>query len=71
MTDSEVFIFNQDVIFQKGFISEEYRFLILEDVLKFIANENMRKYHKIKIISHYKLRQKIIAYLLLEKQKTQ
>ena len=69
LTDSEVFIFNQDVIFQKGFISEEYRFLILEDVLKFIANENMRKYHKIKIISHYKLRQKIIAYLLLEKQK--
>ena len=29
----------------------------------------MRKYYKIKIISHYKLRQKIIAYLLFEKQK--
>ena len=69
LTDSEVFIFNQDVIFKKGFIPEEYRSIILQDVLKFIANENMRKYHKIKIISHYKLRQKIIAYLLFEKQK--
>ncbi|MBU5336985.1 Crp/Fnr family transcriptional regulator [Intestinibacter bartlettii] len=69
LTDSEVFIFNQDVIFKKGIIPEEYRSLILQDVLKFIANENMRKYHKIKIISHYKLRQKIIAYLLIEKQK--
>ena len=69
LTDSEVFVFNQDVIFKKGFIPEEYRSIILQDVLKFIANENMRKYHKIKIISHYKLRQKIIAYLLFEKQK--
>ncbi|MDY2735533.1 Crp/Fnr family transcriptional regulator [Intestinibacter sp.] len=69
LTDSEVFIFNQDAIFKKGFIPEEYRSIILQDVLKFIANENMRKYYKIKIISHYKLRQKIIAYLLFEKQK--
>ena len=56
-------------IFKKGTIPEEYRSIILQDVLKFVANENMRKYHKIKIISHYKLRQKIIAYLLFEKQK--
>ena len=69
LTDSEVFIFNQDAIFKKWFIPEEYRSIILQDVLKFIANENMRKYYKIKIISHYKLRQKIIAYLLFEKQK--
>lgn len=69
LTDSEVFIFNQNAIFKKGTIPEEYRSIILQDVLKFVANENMRKYHKIKIISHYKLRQKIIAYLLFEKQK--
>lgn len=69
LTDSEVFMFNQEIIFKKGFIPEEYRSIIIQDTLKFIANENMRKYHKIKIISHYKIRQKIIAYLLFEKQK--
>ena len=65
LTDSEVFIFNQNAIFKKGTIPEEYRSIILQDVLKFVANENMRKYHKIKIISHYKLRQKLshIYYL--------
>lgn len=69
LTDSEVFFFNQDAIFKKNSIDERSKSIILQDVLKFIANENMRKYHKIKIISHYKLRQKIIAYLLFEKQK--
>ena len=44
LTDSEVFIFNQNAIFKKGTIPEEYRSIILQDVLKFVANENMRKY---------------------------
>lgn len=69
LTDCEIILFNYEAIAKKGTIPEEYRSIITQDVLKFIANENLRKYHKIKIISHYKLRNKIIAYLLSEKQK--
>lgn len=69
LTDSEVFFFDSNIILKKGILPEKYRLLILQDTIQFIADENMRKYYKIKIISHYKLRQKIIAYLLLERQK--
>lgn len=69
LTNSKIFLFNFNVILKKGILPEEHRLKILQEAIYFIADENIIKYNKIKIISQYKLRQKIIAYLSFERQK--
>lgn len=61
--------FSVDRIMNKGFLDEEIRIKLLNNIMYFIADENMRKYYKIEAISIRGVREKIIRYLSIQQKK--
>ena len=64
--DGALLSFAAEKIFVEGFLKNEDRLLLLERSIQFLANENIRKFHKAEILSTRNPRKKIIRYLNLQ-----
>lgn len=67
--DTEIQWFSVEKIMRKGFLDEEIRVVLLNNIMYFIADENIRKYYKIEAISIIGVREKIIRYLSIQQKK--
>ncbi len=64
--DGAILSFGAEKIFSEGFLKDEDRLLLLEKSIQFLANENIRKFHKAEILSTRNPRRKITRYLNLQ-----
>jgi len=64
--DGALLSFNADKIFYEGQLDNEERLILYDRCIKFLANENIRKFHKAEILSIRNPRKKIIRYLSLQ-----
>lgn len=68
--NTDVYWFSIDKIMDKGFLDNDSRLIILQNIMYFIADENIRKYYKIESITTKGVRQRIIRYLTLQQKRT-
>ena len=66
---TEIEWFPVERVMEKGFLDDDMRVILLNNIMYFIANENMRKYYKIEAISIRGVREKIIRYLSIQQKK--
>ncbi len=62
-SDCQIYSFSYGEIEKPGIIDEILRLTIKQDLLEFIANENIRKLYKIDVLSDNGIRQRIMTYL--------
>lgn len=65
---SQVVSFPVQLVLVSGFLSEESRHRLLENILQFLLRENMQKEYRMAILFQKSLRGKIMAYLTMESQ---
>lgn len=63
---SEIFWFPIKVIEEEGFLKNEDRIELYQRIVAFLANEDIRKYRKIEIISGKSVRERICKYLKIQ-----
>jgi len=68
VSDSEIYWFSAEKILQKGSIDDELRELLFRNILYYVADENMRKYHKIETVSFKGMRERIVHYLNFQRK---
>ena len=64
--DGSLISFGADKIFAQGYLDDNARLHLYERCIQFLANENIRKFHKAEILSIRNPRKKIIKYLSLQ-----
>lgn len=67
-SDTDIYWFSADKILRQGYIDNTIRELLLRNILYYIADENMRKYHKIEAVSFKSVRERIVYYLSLQQK---
>ena len=67
--DTEIQWFCVEKIMKRGYLNDDIRVTLLNNIMYFIADENMRKYYKIEAISIRGVREKIIRYLSIQQKK--
>ena len=65
---TSIFFIPFRMIDEQGRIDEEVRLCIMGNILKTIANENIRKYYKIEILSRKGIRERILIYLSIQQK---
>ena len=66
MQNTKVVLFPVDMIMEAGAIIEETRKKILRNMLTYIADENMRKEYRLSILVRKGLRDRIMAFLIMQ-----
>lgn len=66
--ETSIFTVPYAIIEKQGKINEEVRLCIINNILKNIAHENIRKYYKIEILSRKSLRERILIYLTIQQK---
>ncbi|MGI5901467.1 MAG: Crp/Fnr family transcriptional regulator [Desulfitobacteriia bacterium] len=66
--DTDIYWFSAGKIIRQGFIDNTIRDLLFRNILHYIADENMRKYHKIEALSLKGVRERIVYYLALQQK---
>lgn len=61
--------FSWSCIKNQGFIKEEYRLIILHNIMVLISHENMRKTFKLEILMQKRLRDRIMTYFRIQSKK--
>ena len=69
LTDMKVLKFSYRCLETEGRVEERKRLFIQNQILKFIASENIKKYYKINILSSRSLRERILLYLEIQRKK--
>ena len=69
MQDTKVLSFPAKLILEPGMLSEALRQQIMPKVMKYIANENVRKEYRLAILYQNGLRDRIITYLNMQANK--
>ncbi|MSS63117.1 Crp/Fnr family transcriptional regulator [Velocimicrobium porci] len=67
--ESSVYWFLADKILKPGEINESIRMVMFQNLMVFLADENIRKYYKIESITTKSVRERIIKYLELQRKK--
>lgn len=68
-TDAEVLTFPYSLIASPGSVPDNFRCVMLKNILELTANQNMRQLYKIDILSRKSLRDRIMLYLTLQAKK--
>lgn len=66
--NTSIFFIPFGIIEKQGKIDEEVRLCMMNNILKTIANENIRKYYKIEILSRKSIRERILIYLTIQQK---
>ncbi|HNR03535.1 MAG TPA: Crp/Fnr family transcriptional regulator [Bacillota bacterium] len=66
--DTDIYWFSIEKITKNGLIDDGIREILLRNIMLYIADENMRKYHKIEAISIKGIRERIVHYLALQQK---
>lgn len=66
--DTSIFFIPFEIIGKQGKINEEVRLCIMNNILKTIAHENIRKYYKIEILSRKSIRERILIYFSIQQK---
>lgn len=66
--DTSIFFIPFEIIGKQGKINEEVRLCIMNNILKTIAHENIRKYYKIEILSRKSIRERILIYFTIQQK---
>ncbi|MGH4140873.1 Crp/Fnr family transcriptional regulator [Clostridium sp.] len=67
--DTDILWFSVDKIMDKGFLDDDIRLIMLRNIMYLIADENIRKYYKIELITVHSVRERIVRYLTLQRKK--
>ena len=67
--EAQVWFFDYREIRTPGVVREEIRLSLQERFLQFIANENIRNFYKIDMLSSRNAREKILKYLRIQKRR--
>ena len=67
--DTLVFQFPWSTLAVPGKVDEDIRQIIMHNILRILSHENIRKTYKIEILMQKKLRDRIMTYLLIQKEK--
>ena len=68
--DARILTFPYVLLSSKSVIPDEYRCIILKNILDIMANSNVRQLYKIEILSRKSLRDRIILYLAYQAKKS-
>lgn len=66
ISDAKILTFPYVLLSRESAIPDEYRCIILKNILEIIANSNMRQLYKIEILSRKSLRDRILLYLAFQ-----
>lgn len=66
---TQVFSFPADLFISPGFLREEVRTQVLERMLCYVADENMRKEYRLAILFQKGLRERIMTFLIMQANK--
>lgn len=66
--ETSIFFIPFGIIEKKGKIDDEVRLSMMNNILKTIAHENIRKYYKIEILSRKSIRERILIYLTIQQE---
>jgi Cyclic nucleotide-binding domain. len=66
--ETSIFFIPFGIIGKQGKIDEEVRLCMMNNILKTIAHENIRKYYKIEILSRKSIRERILIYLTIQQK---
>ncbi len=66
--DTSIFFIPFEIIGKPGKINEKVRLSIMNNILKTIAHENIRKYYKIEILSRKSIRERILIYFTIQQK---
>ena len=67
--EAQVWLFDYRKIREPGTLEEGIRLAIQERFLQFVANENIRNFYKIDMLSSRNAREKILKYLRIQKRR--
>lgn len=67
--DAGLWLFDYRKIREPGELPDDLRFQLQARLLEFIANENIRKFYKLDMLSSRNAREKILKYLNIQKRK--
>lgn len=67
--DTVLFQFTWKSLSVPGKVDEEIRQVVMHNILRMISHENIRKTYKIEILMQKRLRDKIMTYLLIQREK--
>ena len=66
--ETSIFFIPFGIIGKQGKVNEEVRSCMMNNILKTIAHENIRKYYKIEILSRKSIRERILIYLTIQQK---
>lgn len=66
--EASVFFIPLEIIEKQGKINEEIRLCMMSNLLKIVANESIRKYYKIVILSRKSIRERMLIYLHIQQK---
>lgn len=69
MQQTQVLSFPAEMIMQPGMLSEATRLSVLQKMLTFVADENMRKEYRLAILFQKGIRDRILTYLTMQANK--
>lgn len=67
--ESKIWFFDYEKIRTPGILAEDTRIYLQEQLIQFIANENIRNFYKVDMLSSKNIREKILKYLEIQKRK--
>ena len=67
--NSQVFLMPFDLLLSPGRLSDSTRLQLLQNMLYYLADQNIRKEHRLSILFHRGLRDRIMTFMMMQKRK--